>query len=46
MSKGSYYQSDGEKPSIGVGWLFSILVVTSLGLWWAIIYMAISWLWK
>jgi hypothetical protein len=46
MSHCYYYQSEGGKLRLGVGFLLVILTVASLGLWWAIISMAISWLWK
>jgi hypothetical protein len=36
------YQSEGEELSMGLAWLASILIVTGLGLWWVIIFMAIS----
>jgi len=40
-----YDHQEEEKPPIKAGWLFIIILVI-LGLWWAIIYMSISWLWK
>jgi len=46
MSKRYGYQREGETPLMSVEWLFYILAVPSLMLWWAIIYLAISWLWK
>ena len=39
-------QSVGGKLRLGVGFLLVILAVASLGLWWAILSMALSWLWK
>ncbi len=46
MSNRHYYQGEGGKLRMGVGWWLVIMSVTSLGLWWTMIYMAISWLWK
>jgi hypothetical protein len=39
-------EREREKPSMAIGWVFSILAVTSLGIWWAIILGALQWLWK
>ncbi len=43
MSKRYCYQSEGEKPSISIGWW---LVILSAGTLWLGKFFPLSWLWK
>ena len=37
--------SEKEKPSLKVWWWYSA-ILGGLGVWWTILFMGMSWLWK